>query len=773
MLVEEYKQASGEGRYSLVYSRARELLYLGPDTAPLAFSMLCDPDKRVRQTAVEAVCDALCAPLFKTPRAAACVEAALPAYLDALKNGPEVVRMTLGFALCMTGLPPERIRPALLEALNDPSRRVQVSVVAGLAWSIENAAPPLVNPNDFTLPEELLDYELNIEAAEEALKKSALVYLPVHGEQRRAHVSALLASSIPWIQVYALDQVSAAGEDGMGLFPEATATLRRIAGTGPTQKDAQALGPREAYVHAVAGLLESKDPHFSLAAVRYLREMGHRARPAGPHLLKALHSYNGQVRSETFDMLQGEVFEGLLTLDVLRGLCQREDSPLQISAIRQIGEMGDAAAAAAPELLSALKSGDFEIQCAAASALARVLPRDDRAVLALLDSYLAGDREYPRSLFEEALTAQGKASASAAALIAERYRARLRAPEATASPATDRLSVVLAGLGGEWLRVAAEGLDSENPRAVMAAVEALEKGGKEAKFFLEKIVALTKSDDWGLRAAAVVALPAISPADKRVRAAVMAALTDENQLVARAADSASIHVQFSKRELPVVGRLLVGQLKRGVADFAPKPTSYSGGPPPPPSDFVSALAKYGAYCPDELLDLIFSGDYGVAAQAKKAVLLGGISVKPVKDRLFDTLWQRDGVAHLTFMLEADIPREELFACLLEALSNPERSKNAAYALKFFGKDAARAIPVLTEMMQPDMPFDMGRRVNGYDPRLIAFWSLAEIGYDDDQVVAEMAKFARNTSGPRHPVFMGLRTMLDFRLGLREPPATFE
>ena len=147
-------------------------------------------------------------------------------------------------------------------------------------------------------------------------------------------------------------------------------------------------------------------------------------------------------------------------------------------------------------------------------------------------------------------------------------------------------------------------------------------------------------------------------------------------------------------------------------------------------------------------------------------------MKPVKDRLFDTLWQRDDATHLSFMLEADIPKEELLACLLEALSNPERSKNAAYALQSFGKDAARAIPALTEMMQPDIPFDMGRRVNGFDPRFIALWSLAEIGYDDDQAVDAMVKFARNTSGPRHPVLMRLHFMLAYRLGMIEPPAVF-
>ena len=795
MLVEEYKQASGEGKYSLVHSLVRDLLYLGPDTAPLAFSMLCDPDKRVRQTAVEAVCDGLCAPLFKTPRAAACVEAALPACLDALKNGPEVVRMTLGFALCMTDLPPERIRPALLEALNDPSRRVQVSVVAGLAWSIENADRPVAAPEDVTLPAEFLDYARSIavlgETAEKALHKFAIVYLPIHGEQRRAHVSAMLASSVSWIQGYALDQVSAAGEDGLGLFPEATETLCRIAGTGPTPEDAQTRGPQEAYVLAIAELLESKDEYFSRSAARYLKEMGPRARPAAPHLLKALYSSDGQVCREAFEMLQGEVFEGLITLDVLRGLCQKDDSPLQISAIRQIGEMGDAAADAAPELLSVLKSGNYGIQCAAASALAKVLPRDDRAVLALLDSYLAREvTEISYSPFEETLTAQGKASASAAALIAERYRERLRTPEAAVSPLADRLSVVLAVIGGKWLRIAAEGLESDNPRVVRSAVEALGKGGGESKRFLDKIVALAESGAVGLRLkattgipavaspekwvriSAVEALPAISPADKRVRAAFLTVLADQDEFVARTAIAASRHVRFSKKELPAVGRLLVGQLRRGVTDFAPEPTSHGGAPPPPPSDFESALAKYGAYCPGELLDLVFSGDYGVAAQAKKAVLLGGISVKPVKDRLFDTLWQRDGATHLSFMLEADIPKEELLAYLLEALSSPERSKNAAYALQSFGKDAAQAIPVLTEMMQPDIPFDMGRRVNGFDPRFIALWSLTEIGYDDDQAVDAMVKFACNTSGPRHPVLMRLHFMLAYRLGMIEPPAVF-
>lgn len=777
LLVEEYRQASSEERSSCAQWLPKTLLYLGPDTAPVAFAMLCDEDKEVRSATREAVSRALCAPLINTPRAAACVEAALPACLDALKNGPEAVRMTLGFALCMTGLPPERLRPALLEALNDPSVRVQSCVAAGLNWSVENAARPLVNPDEFSLPPALLTHVCDIirsgKGAEEGVEDLTFAQLPIHGEQKRVHLSALLASPDPGVQSHALHQVNAAGGDGMGLLPQATEVLLRLSGSCPEPADASALSSSERYVLAVAGLLDFKQEDFRHTAVRLLEEMGDRARPAAPRLLRALHDPDGSVCRGAFGILEGPSFEGVLTLEMLRGFSREIDSPLFMSSIQRLGKIGEAAAEAAPELFSALRHSDPEVRRAAAAALASVLPQDDRVTAAFLDALLGWEGEGCGQDFTGGLTAQGKASASAAALIAARYRDLLRASGNIPHPATARLPGVLAALGGDNLRIAAEGLEGGDAQVRGKTLEALAQSGERARFALESVLSLTASADLNLRVAALKALPVLAPEDKKVRRAVLDALSDKEDRVAGTGIFASLSTRFSRNETRRVESLLLHILKTRVASgndilLAPK---YSD--PPVPTFLSSALAKHCQARSEELTSLIFHENTTVSYQAQQAVLLAGIPLEHARDRMLNTLRQEGRMDDIPFMLKAGVSRAEIAANIRAVLENSGPQTVFIQMLQFLGREAASAIPDLIAIMQPDVPFDLGTRGAILGPRMTAFYVLSDIGYDNDQVVAAMIAFARNSSGPRRQ-FLGLfQSVLDYRLGLREPPAYFQ
>ncbi|NLV41603.1 MAG: hypothetical protein GXY15_10305 [Candidatus Hydrogenedentes bacterium] len=778
LLVEEYKQTSPEERSFYARRLPQTLLYLGPETAPLAFAMLCDEDKEVRSVAVEAVCDALCAPLFKTPEAAACVESALPACLNALKNGPEVVRMTLGFALCMTGLPPERIRPALLEALNDPSVRVQACVAKGLDWSIKKSPRPPVDPGDIALSPELITYFCGIirsaRGIDEGVFGLAFPVLPAQQDQKRAFLSELLASPDPYVREYAFPHLHAAGEDGMGLFPQASEVLRRLSGIGPAPADTAARSPEEEYVLTVIGLLDSKFQYFRLRGLGYLKGLGDRARPAAPRLLKALHARDWEVRHGAFHLLKTPPFEGVLTVDTLRGLFQeKDDAQLLVLSIQRLGEMGAAAAEAAPELFSALRHSDPEVRCAAAAALARVLPQDDRVTAASLDALLGWEGEGCGQDFTEGLMAQGKASASAASLIAARYRDLLRASGNIPHPAADRLPGVLAALGGDSLRVAAEGLEGGDARVRAKTLEALAQSGERARFALDSVLSLTASADLNLRVAALKALPALAPEDRKVRRAVLAALSDKEDRVAGAGIFASLSTRFSRNETRRVESLLLHILKTRVASgndilLAPK---YSD--PPVPTFLSSALAKHCQARSEELTSLIFHENPTVSCQAQQAALPAGIPLEDVRDRMLNTLRREGRMDDIPFMLKAGVSRAEIAANVTAAMRKAESKKVFMPLLQFLGREASSAIPDLIAIMQPDVPFDLGMRGAILAPRMTAFYVLPDIGYDNDQVVAAMIAFARNSSGPRRRLLGGFDRVLNYRLGLLEPPAYFD
>ncbi len=770
LLVEEYKQASPEERSSYARRLPKTLLYMGPDTALLAFAMLCDVDKEARSAAVEAVCDALCAPLIKTPEAAACVEAALPACLDALKNGPEGVRMTLGFALCMTGLPSEQLRPALLEALNDPSVRVQACVAKGLDWSIKKSPRPLVDPGDIALSPELITYFCDIirsaRGIDEGVYGMAFPVLPAQQDQKRAFLSELLASPDPYVREYAFPHLHAAGRDGMGLFPQASEVLRRRSGIGPAPADTAARSPEEEYVLTVIGMLDSRFSYFRQAALGYLAGLGDRARPAAPRLLKALHARDWQVRHGAFHLLETPPFEGVLTVDTLRGLFQeKDDDQLLVLSIRRLGKMGEAAAEAAPELFSAAGHAEKDVRRAVLEALPNVLPHDDRVTTVLLDAYLGGENDYPGNHLREQLVSRGRTDESAAALIAARYRELLRASGDARQPSVGRLPGVLAAIGGDCLRVAAEGLDTGDAQVRRETVSVLAERGEEAKFSLGKILALAKSDELEVRMAALTALPALAPSDKRVRRMVMASLTDKDIAVARAGISASLRTRFSTRESRRAGSLLLELLEARGAAFRAVPGAEKDAPTS--SDFVLALAKYGKHHPEELLDLLFHQNESVAVQAVEAVLVAGISVKGIKDGLLETIGREERPDLLWFALRTDIPKEEIFAHLKDtAVVSRLQELSMVRALSISGGQTAGAIPQLIAKMQPEASFNLGQAGARVDPRMVAFRTLSEIGYNNDQAVAAMAEFARNACGPRRDLHAGFLALLQNRLGLR-------
>jgi hypothetical protein len=151
----------------------------------------------------------------------------------------------------------------------------------------------------------------------------------------------------------------------------------------------------------------------------------------------------------------------------------------------------------------------------------------------------------------------------------------------------------------------------------------------------------------------------------------------------------------------------------------------------------------------------------------EAVLVAGISVKGIKDGLLETIGREERPDLLWFALRTDIPKGEIFAHLKDtAVVSRFQELSMVRALSISGGQTAGAIPQLIAKMQPEASFNLGQAGARVDPRMVAFRTLSEIGYNNDQAVAAMAEFARNACGPRRDLHAGFLALLQNRLGLR-------
>jgi HEAT repeat protein len=203
------------------------------------------------------------------------------------------------------------------------------------------------------------------------------------------------------ILAQALSQIGPAAKPAIPVMIEAMDSSSETAGS-PTMPGpiATAVGSfDEAAVPLLLKALESEKRNLRIASAKALVAMGPRARGAIPALLEKL----GDSSPETVDVRRALGKIGADALPFLRRIAVTPEEPAlkRIGAMAAIGEMGPAAAAAVPDLITLLRHP--ELQMSAAEALGRIGAAAGEAVPDLLALKQETQHSYIRQIVSQAL----------------------------------------------------------------------------------------------------------------------------------------------------------------------------------------------------------------------------------------------------------------------------------------------------------------------------------------------------------------------------------
>ncbi|MBN1672353.1 MAG: HEAT repeat domain-containing protein [Kiritimatiellae bacterium] len=285
-------------------------------------------------------------------------ERAVPALVDALRRDPDSeVRSESARALANFASAPDRIVPALAEALGDKDDRVRAHGSATLAKVGEPAVPALLKALEHPLPKARVWAARALgkigAPARGAVPGIAKILKQTDRDARLAAVQALDQLD-PQCRACLPDLVAALGDPDM-LVRDAVVTLAAKAG-----KDA---------VPRLRAALRDPNAGIRCGAASALGKIGPDAAAGAGDLVKALDDSDRHARRAAVEALGRMPVALVPYVPKLAAVLKHQDDSVAREVARVLGRIGPAARAAAPALQEAARSGSPIVKRAAEDAL--------------------------------------------------------------------------------------------------------------------------------------------------------------------------------------------------------------------------------------------------------------------------------------------------------------------------------------------------------------------------------------------------------------------
>lgn len=428
------------------------------DEVPDGLKALKDPDPKVRYQSAE-----LLAKLGPVAKFAA------PALRDALKEEKVAsVRVKLAEAVWKVERPPVKvILPAVVDALGEKDAAVRVAalMLLGQIGQDAKAAVPAVS--------------LAVKDKDLGVRMEAILTLGEMGSVSKPAIPDLLQvlrkdEDVQLLEPLVTVTLSNIGAPAVSALSEAVsdkelrvrrAALSALAVIGPKASEA---------VPAVAMALGDKEAVIRALAAKALGKIGAEAKTALPQLTSALKDKTASVQLSAALALW-QIDGQIVGLSVLSEALKEEDVFLREQACQALGEMGLAAKAAAPALMSALTDKDAKVRALSAAALGK-MPGVTGTFLKLSAALDDTDVDVRLSAAHSIWLHQPKTTdvtvpVIVAALKHKQVRARIRAAE---------LLGEIGAAAKASVPALVEAIRDENPAVRQAAALALKKVDPEA-----------------------------------------------------------------------------------------------------------------------------------------------------------------------------------------------------------------------------------------------------------------------------------------------------